>query len=563
MRMWRLLLGLWVCAVCACGSSTGKPLHVFPSREKLAEMAAGTGAKQSIAVEEVALEQWQLELAPLPSPNSGHTVLATVTPKAQPVAELDCVAQEYARIIAQTEEKPPTVSLRRFIAARCGTLIAVPRMHTWFTRSESKASYDTVMAHLASRLDGPIDTQARQAGIGLARGEGKIVIVAAFGDPDVELETSGRVVSPDGVLEIRGKVLLDALSLQAYVNSGEWGVQRCELDPGVAPPRFTLRCKLAKGDDAAWLQLFATPRGHVLAQEVLSVLALRSEQSATQYSRRQLAAAQPVSDAAGFQSAVLELVNGIRGQTGLAKLALARKQSQVASSATPALFRALLTDSEDGRLAADGISLGLMAGWDVTGGLIRDAALASSMTLESLDAERWLSEALERPSARAVLLAPDARVLALGASVQAEPAMLAGLALTYAFFQPEANPGERAMRVLERLGRVRKARGLGRTVVVRGAPGVQEQLARITRLEASPSDGLRAAMEYSVAEFRRSVQGFVWETHDLDAIEFPPELLQKGDLTLSAGVTYYRAPGGAWGQYAVLFVVFQPYSTKV
>ena len=55
----------------------------------------------------------------------------------------------------------------------------------------------------------------------------------------------------------------------------------------------------------------------------------------------------------------------------------------------------------------------------------------------------------------------------------------------------------------------------------------------------------------------RPVSGLFWETQDLDAIEFPRELLKKGDLAFGAGVTFYRAPGGAWGQYVVLFVVVE------
>jgi hypothetical protein len=161
-----------------------------------------------------------------------------------------------------------------------------------------------------------------------------------------------------------------------------------------------------------------------------------------------------------------------------------------------------------------------------------------------------------------MLLDADARVLALGAKLQPEPSVLAALALTYAFFEPEATPGARAMQVLERLGRVRQARGLGRTVLVRDAPGVQDQLGRIQRGEASPGEALRGAMQSAVSELGRSVQGFVWETHDLDMIEFPSELLRKGDLTLGAGVTYYRAEGGAWGQYTVLFVVISAPGTE-
>jgi hypothetical protein len=40
--------------------------------------------------------------------------------------------------------------------------------------------------------------------------------------------------------------------------------------------------------------------------------------------------------------------------------------------------------------------------------------------------------------------------------------------------------------------------------------------------------------------------------------EFPPELLKVRDLRVRLGVTYYRAAGGAWGQYVVVFVVVDP-----
>ena len=124
-----------------------------------------------------------------------------------------------------------------------------------------------------------------------------------------------------------------------------------------------------------------------------------------------------------------------------------------------------------------------------------------------------MAEALEQPTGRAVLLDEDARVLALGSTMQPEPKLPAGLAVTYAFFEPEKTFGAR--------------------VLANDMPGA-------------------------------TVQGFVWETHDLDAIEFPKELLQEGDLAFAVGVTYYRAKGGAWGQYAVLFVVVKmATSTKV
>jgi hypothetical protein len=38
-------------------------------------------------------------------------------------------------------------------------------------------------------------------------------------------------------------------------------------------------------------------------------------------------------------------------------------------------------------------------------------------------------------------------------------------------------------------------------------------------------------------------------------MHFDPVLLTSSTLEVEVGVTHYRAPGAAWGQYVVLFVV--------
>ena len=46
------------------------------------------------------------------------------------------------------------------------------------------------------------------------------------------------------------------------------------------------------------------------------------------------------------------------------------------------------------------------------------------------------------------------------------------------------------------------------------------------------------------------------ETSDLKHLLFSDALLAPGPVEVEVGVTHYKAPGGAWGQYAVLFVVY-------
>jgi hypothetical protein len=427
-------------------------------------------------------------------------------------------------------------------------------LQSWGVDVTDSVPDEAVIAAVHKQL-GQLDAAATQAGVALVRDARRAVVVIAHATPSVTVEAFSQVVDVTRGLTIRGRVLFEVDSLRAIINRSEYGVGPCTLDPAIALPAFSMRCELAPGDESAWVQVLALPRGRVLGREVLGLLALRSSDVATHYQPPHGDSPLPVQNPAEFEAAVPKLVNAVRAQIGLAPLQIAPKQSSVASAMSAAFFSSLLSEETAAREVADRITLGLLAGWDVRGGIISGGALTASVVLESSDAKRWLAEALERPVGRAVLLDPKTRVLAVGAAVQQAPSVLAGVALTYAFFEDEVTPGTRAMQVLERLGQVRKARGLGRTLLVRDAPGMQEELARVHNCTETPGRALDSVMHAMVDALGRDVHGFAWEAQDLDGVEFPDALLQKGDLALAAGVTYYRAEGGAWGQYVVLFVV--------
>jgi hypothetical protein len=50
------------------------------------------------------------------------------------------------------------------------------------------------------------------------------------------------------------------------------------------------------------------------------------------------------------------------------------------------------------------------------------------------------------------------------------------------------------------------------------------------------------------------MQGLVVETSDISLIRLPETLLSSGQLQLAIGVAHYKPEGGAWGQYAVLYM---------
>jgi hypothetical protein len=51
------------------------------------------------------------------------------------------------------------------------------------------------------------------------------------------------------------------------------------------------------------------------------------------------------------------------------------------------------------------------------------------------------------------------------------------------------------------------------------------------------------------------VSGFVAETADLRQMPWSDRILDKEPLDVEIGVTHYKAPGGAWGQFVVLVLV--------
>jgi len=43
---------------------------------------------------------------------------------------------------------------------------------------------------------------------------------------------------------------------EGYVNQGRFGVKECLVDPSVERPSFRVSCRMAPGDQTAWIQIF-------------------------------------------------------------------------------------------------------------------------------------------------------------------------------------------------------------------------------------------------------------------------------------------------------------------
>jgi hypothetical protein len=87
---------------------------------------------------------------------------------------------------------------------------------------------------------------------------------------------------------------------------------------------------------------------------------------------------------------------------------------------------------------------------------------------------------------------------------------------------------------------------------------MERALGRIAANDTTTGLALQAAMEEISASEAVGVSGWVAETSDLRQIPWTDDLLSREPLDVEIGVTHYKAPGGAWGQYALLVVIRQP-----
>ena len=84
---------------------------------------------------------------------------------------------------------------------------------------------------------------------------------------------------------------------------------------------------------------------------------------------------------------------------------------------------------------------------------------------------------------------------------------------------------------------------------------MQKALHQINTNTVTSSAALDNVIHETVAERNHGVTGYLLETTSPSYLRFDPMFLSAATLDVEVGVTHYRAPGAAWAQYVVLFVV--------
>ncbi|HJL18778.1 MAG TPA: hypothetical protein RMH99_24160 [Sandaracinaceae bacterium LLY-WYZ-13_1] len=511
---------------------------------------------------EISVDRWTLESTPAPGDpvyepeGAFETVLdAAIAQRGVSVtrsASLRCVARETARFYAE-HELLPTDRLMRYLLAACGSsAVGVGRAGS-IGQIDSRASAEEVVAQAGDQLReqiAPVLVDGGRAGFGVHRdGEG-VSVILVVSDPKVELAPP-EPPAADGLAILRGRLHGEADAVFGLVTQGDYGVDRCRVTPGFQLPEIELRCPMAEGDDTALVQIGTMTLGRVLTDHVGTVMVRRTEETPTPpFAPQPVGEPAAVDDPATAGPTVVARLNAVRRARGLPEVTLAARQSRVHQEVAPHMLASILRGERDDQ---DVMALGLMAGWRVRRSPIRWSDIVGQSVVGTRDVARWLSEALEQPGGRWVLMRPDVRQLAVGAVPVADPEALGMVVSTYAFFDSNDHV-EDADRFFARITRERTARGLPPPTRMSGLTHLWQHARAVSAGEEPPSAALHAALNEESRAQGRGLRGVLLETIDLDLGELPDVVLLQRNLTLGVAVGHTRPSGAAWGQYTVFLI---------
>jgi hypothetical protein len=548
-------------------ATPGKPVVVFPSQAKLAEIESQPAVIPSLDVGEVPSGGWKLEALqgalnpdePFQPRGAWETAFAADAAQARPGVHLTralaCVAREAGRFYLDAKALPPQ-NLQEFVIAACGAVVPTVGMNWIAGPVSDRIGDDDLLSHQREQLKSDVVARlpdgATDAGFWYGRAHGRSVAIMTYAAIRVRWKSLAVVPDAQGSTVFEGELTQAADYVMGYANQGRLGVERCAIDPSVARPRFRVTCHLAKDDDTAWVQLLSAPPQRVLAAPFAQILLRRTVEQPLVFRVQPYTQPHPVATAPEFSTAVVASLNEVRVAGGLRPVQLAAAESARATRLAGHYFATALSHTA-GTQESDEIALGLLAGWQIEG-LIRDGLFTSSVVPHTHDAAQWLDAALTSPVGRAALLAPEIEALALGTVLLSQPDGLGAVVTGYRLYHGDDHSDD-VKRLYARLLTARQRQGLGMPFRLEGMQHVmQTEFARIQNGQWQSRQALQAALDQAVHRFGASMRGYVIETTSLDAFEIPEELVRRKNLYFEIGVGHYRAPGAAWGQMVILVV---------
>lgn len=523
----------------------------FPTAAELAAIAARPVAPVDRgAVREV--QRWALA-GPLPTklelaPHSATTPAGVMVvgrfagdPRVLPVSAMECVAREHGRFWL-AHQAAPSDELATFVQARCGA--PVGRVEV---RVQGAAGVGG--AGLTGRWNGEAETslaklpRERHAAVGLWSGEadGRSVVAAAYAVREVDVDPIAMDAGADGAIVVRGRFLADVGGATAVATRGALGVVACESIAETPLPSFAFRCAVDGKDAAVTIEVSAVAPGRRLAGRVLLGMFAPGRALAGEYAAPGVAGD---AKAAGLLAAI----NRVRARAGVGALQEAAAESAVAARVLPQYF--------GGDAATAGtIALGSMAGWEIEGryGTLRSGAFAAMRWSGVMSVDRAIEGVLRTPVNRAVLLDPDAEIVALATAGRG--AETAAIVTTYRIYK-DAERETVAAGLLDRLDAERAAAGKTRVIRLRGSPTEQPLSRACARIRAGtgPNEALGGALEHLEEDRGVRMGGLVLQGDDLATATFPAELLYAKSVQVDVAVDHHRPAGRPWGTWVALLL---------
>jgi len=569
-----LIIGLFAPTVLsACGST--QSASQFPSNEELQRLAGRPAASHPQQGDLADVEEWELA-GPLPdqvsdqaAPSDGpwNGLLGELAKRRPGLLmasnSANCTARELGVFFAAKRARMAE-SLQRFITARCG-MTGAPQLSHGYRYQEIGGEADEQKLFAAW---GPVLKDELQKAVGSSMGphlmgiwfgrrEGIALASSVVVPRQVRVDPIAMVPNGEGQLVVRGEVLNRAERIEALVNRGAYSFKRCEVDPKVAMPQFSLRCEVDRADTSTNVQIAAFEPGRVLGHTILSLVVWPKGELGNRYRRPSLAEkaagnAGTVQLSGDMAADLVTLVGGVRAQAGMKALRFSAPQSQTTRRLAPHYFAAIT--GLESETVADQVVLGLRAGWEV-GAPLRTGQFTYGNAEGGFSAARLLSEVLDIPSGREALLDPEADHLAVGVIGRPAQGFVGALFGTYATFEL-GDPRSHAEKVRGRLDSLRAQKGMARAETL---PNVEADLSAVVRQvssgELKADQGLSRALSVAASRTQTEVRAHYVDAVDLDQLTIPDELLSMRSLRVAIAVGQHQPKGDPWRRYIVYFVI--------
>jgi hypothetical protein len=571
-RLWLSLGATFLALACATPPSAvaprppeeSKPVVEFPSPARLSAIVAQPIPQSGVLKREARSRDWTVDGAQTassygeswqpvsPWDNAFAADLSKSGRDVRLTRAMNCAAQEFGRFYLETQDLPPE-DMKRFIVGACGGISA----QLGILSLQGEVSPKTTDSVLLGRWKGQISpdlilhlpADASEAGFWFGRRGKQAVAMLAYGVLHADVLPFSLVPDANGEITVEGETREAAEYFGGYANHGAVGVEHCLVDPSLHRPRFRFVCRVDSADESAWIDLlYATP-GRVVAKPFARVLARRRSGQSIPFHAAVAAKPGRIEREEDFAPAVLVELNRIRLQAGLPPARLAEAESKTAAQLAKAY---IASEANGNREEADTIALGMIAGWQVDDGMIRDGSFVASSVPGSNDAGLWLSIALSMPLARESLLGRTVEEVSFGPTLIADPPGLGAIMAGYQFY----HGNDHALDVKRLFARVLAARQRLSLPPPRRLIDVQQamldQLARVYEGKQQPMEALQSVLRMGTRAYGENMKGYAVELISLDELEIPESVLKLKNLDLEIGVTHHKPKGAAWGQLVVL-----------